>query len=1714
MTAVPHSSPHTPGGEFLRDRLAGLLLLLNLAAAEEIEGEELVSSLREFDVNGGWLDGLANGPDTADIAASLPHWLVVAENSGLALVAEAYFDGEAGDAEVEPPEPDGSAGRSAPMRSVLDELGGEVVEYLAQFWAECPQAPSPEDGCETEDRGNGAGPSTGPAHAAVFDVLGGRLAVTLATAAARPVQEAPLADGSLEWLRPMEWAGPHLAAAWEAVAELLGRFGAVGPVGRPPLPVGSWPVSLVGEDPAIGLGYALGILAEATGLPCPTVLAFGAWTADRNLAPMSAADLSGRVEALGQVGVTTVLAPTTDGWVVAGPGGRRTPPADVPAEPTLDAAATAVWGEGWADWKRARHIEELARLGWVPDPMAPRPGDTPMDEAGKLLAFFDEQPKASGPTGVPGNARNAPGKQAIARKRVAKRRRLAVVGGTARSGKTTIARQLAEGLRRRGWQVQTILSRHGELPDRDPLIEACGHATALAKHDRSRPLLLILDGLLPLQSGNNAVGALLPMVSESVGASVLAVLEYDLSAATEWKTESLDIVPALVGKPRLKQFVERATSARPGSLDRRAGLAEVEREDGTRDVGVLIRRMSTAGGDDPLLACFDGLGMRQQEAVARTAATSLIHMGVHESSLTDLTDADREALGIESLPGQELARLASVEDSERILRRAMQIEEDPDAPDLVPLASEGRVHAKAVDLVLPGVEEAMRWAPREALAWLLGARLYRAWVAAELVDRTRAGALDDWLQGAQAAELARCLTALGSSLDETTTGDFVRQFTNRLTEDPSPLRLHDLKNVIRGIRHAMATGALDFNEVAAWLQVQVNAAVSSGEGTPQERLHLLSLIEWFQSAELNEIIVKRVAEVVTDLSPTRAADYFLVLRALRLQRRLWRRVAEDADVHYEDAAGYHPVDQEPGPEMLIEYQAKAEDGFAVILAGMMLRRQVERTEWAVMIDEYQHLLSPALEHSSPRDVITALHEVRRTSGMHRNEIFKRAVDTRWDRGRYLDALRALLRRASPMEVVELLRVVQGLHAWCACLLLSVPVQGPVLWAPEPVPDNDFVRKLAEAVRADPRAAGMLLSVTYAVEEPFHQHGKTFAQRLGDAFGEQTVVHWLQTDPRPSVKYYVVKGLWEAQVSHRRSFLDLMVDIVTQALTTSRRIWGPRLALRLGSDLELGAGFLERLRKRVSVDDLLAGMSIWAPPEAQAEFHRLARALYPHALRRYAQTFDIRELAQRLANAPTIPVAEACREIAGTLRHTGGISGANLLQKTSKVIGRPNVWRDRLDSVRSGGEFTQLLRVLDRMDRGFVGRLVTSYGRDTMKTIRSEEESRLVWRTRSEMYANPVGAAGLLAALEDIAGLGKPVYQGLTSDAVLMKIFTEELQLLQNPSEQYMAALHLAQIGVGPRQALNADWTTMTYELKKLIITTVSSPRVVRDILRTMALWERRWALELVPKIDHAKLERRLRLGVLADLEPAVGLAALLTSLDDNAGAPMVFDSLKEVGWSRVVEHVHLPVGVLLLRVAARLQPQHVDAVASAVNDRVVSVLSREIVLDDRAMWLEVGHACQALSTAGFRLRNLAGPSAREPLVADAPAVARALSWLPPTPWRKRHQTLAVERLLSHPPRSPQDLTVGLAGAAAAGRLGELLELLGDLSRLSGASTRDLADLTEFAESHHDLAVALHPYRACFEMNLQAATSVASLDARRLRQSITRLMPGRMVIDPS
>lgn len=355
MTVSPLSPAAVPGTAFVRDRLVRLLTWLNRTAARDLADEELAAQSALSGLGDGWLGELLGRPDRDAVLAALPEWLTVADDSGLTVLVDvasgtaatadppeappenhARDENHVGDEHHAPdqdhaPHGDGqtaTATATAPtapaataveaararMRRLLPLLAGEVADQLAELWAYCPARAGAD--------GPGARPARPAPHAAVADGPGGRVAITLADASGP--------DRGAAWIEPVAWTGPFLIEAREAAVALLNRFGGVEPGARPELPVGVWPDGLL-PDPAVGLGHALDALAGFTGLPRPELPAFGVLTRERTLAPMTDADLTGRVEALALIGVAELLAPTASGWVRARPGGVREPVPGPPA---------------------------------------------------------------------------------------------------------------------------------------------------------------------------------------------------------------------------------------------------------------------------------------------------------------------------------------------------------------------------------------------------------------------------------------------------------------------------------------------------------------------------------------------------------------------------------------------------------------------------------------------------------------------------------------------------------------------------------------------------------------------------------------------------------------------------------------------------------------------------------------------------------------------------------------------------------------------------------------------------------------------------------------------------------------------------------------------------------------------------------------------------------------------------------------------------------------------------------------------------------------------------------------------------------------------------------------------------------------------------------------------------------------------------------------
>src|SRR5580698_4649245 len=93
---------------------------------------------------------------------------------------------------------------------------------------------------------------------------------------------------------------------------------------------------------------------------------------------------------------------------------------------------------------------------------------------------------------------------------------------------------------------------------------------------------------------------------------------------------------------------------------------------------------------------------------------------------------------------------------------------------------------------------------------------------------------------------------------------------------------------------------------------------------------------------------------------------------------------------------------------------------------------------------------------------------------------------------------------------------------------------------------------------------------------------------------------------------------------------------------------------------------------------------------------------------------------------------------------------------------------------------------------FGGREVTRSGAHNAEPIAYNMARRM-------MYDSVGGVSAMLAALEQHAGIGNDTYRYLREDDRLMRVFKGELSWIQNPAEQYSAAVNLARAGVYPDQ---------------------------------------------------------------------------------------------------------------------------------------------------------------------------------------------------------------------------------------------------------------------------------------------------------------------------
>ncbi len=183
-----------------------------------------------------------------------------------------------------------------------------------------------------------------------------------------------------------------------------------------------WPPGIAIASAGTALPMALWRLSEVAGLD-PPGLSVGHFTG-ATFSPMTEQQLTSRIAAARAVG-RDLLVPTAAGWRCIS-ANSSTRPKEISAPRTLGGAASIIWGDDWARWKRAAHAEELDRLGWHFVDWHQIPTNQPIPDR-KVTQVSQLAGYCLGKAN-PGS--------------------VIILGGTAQSGRSAIVRQLAALLSR------------------------------------------------------------------------------------------------------------------------------------------------------------------------------------------------------------------------------------------------------------------------------------------------------------------------------------------------------------------------------------------------------------------------------------------------------------------------------------------------------------------------------------------------------------------------------------------------------------------------------------------------------------------------------------------------------------------------------------------------------------------------------------------------------------------------------------------------------------------------------------------------------------------------------------------------------------------------------------------------------------------------------------------------------------------------------------------------------------------------------------------------------------------------------------------------------------------------------------------------------------------------------------------------------------------
>jgi hypothetical protein len=1331
--------------------------------------------------------------------------------------------------------------------------------------------------------------------------------------------------------------------------------------GQPPDECAYWPPGVPFTAEGAALPVALARLATITGLTAPVTLSAGRFDGE-NFLPFDEAK-AGSIFAAAKRACREILVPVRGGWRRMPPSGP--PPPEVPASRTLDGAASVIWGEDWASWKRAAHAEEMAQSGWHFIDWSQTPTTQPIADhrVSQVLQLEHYCLDKSGAGS------------------------LMVLGGTPQSGRSAIIRLLARSLsyrKRRPWLVQVIAGQTRELPDQHAALQVAAHAIASAASatEQNTRQLLVFEDLQPIGRGNAA--DVLRYVAEQLHIVVLGALEYRETSLVDWNTDNAFVATSVVGDQARRRFVEDLANA-DSNLDRRPALAALE-SGRLVDLRMLTRLMS--GQNDMSVQRHDRFAVlpdHERAALALAAAVSLISGELPEDEFAEVSEEDRSLFGVGPGRGPSTVRLVSSDDSLALLELHSRHIAPPAAPE-----PRWRTTNKLITSLLePELGRMLRAGDKAAVEWLLGARLFHQELCGMLLKGAEDnGSLEEWVGTGSPMSVLRIVPLVDLMTDKAAQLA-MQQLVDRICRGPAewpPDRLLALIRTYQQFEFLLSSSALD--DFILWLIASVDKAIGDGAGRPRERLALLYALDRLNREDAATVIAERALDVLAGLTVC-AEDYRLVTLVDQLQYRI---------VHRAPDVPLFPVDQENPVKALLDRKPDAADGVGVLLEAMNLRRGFtpqDRNNWEPLFAEYNAALDQSVRWATPIELAQALQGIA----------FPFPQFCTWVIAAWKDfsvrARELMWSNSGATDVAVLLRAVAKANAHAAFRLIN---------------DN---RGLAAVIAKrsgdakDTKGIGQLLSSIRWVEEIYQPGNVSFSFEIAEALGVDNVRELIRYDPRISVRYYVIKGVWDAQASYRHEILGEVLSIVVESMLKGRKHWGPEIAMRLALDPEMGVTALAELRDRLNPDVLLSGMTSALTAHGRALYHRLGRALYPERLpARFLSEWQVTPFVDGLMTSSPAAALEVCAEVARTL------TDADLPEAGPMIVaetGGVERWSRRLQFGRRQEAFTQAIRDLTLLDRTAAGGVL-----DHLQAVPSQiviadrPASALLARLRHAMLDGPTIAPAMLRAIHDVRPqLAVHLIDSMAQDSHSSFVFWGELKLLQDPVAQSLAARNLVRVGY-TRGSTDSAWIASAFEGKVKVMKRFVGPRSVTAILRMLASWDAEWGSTAAQLVDLARIRRRISFGSLDDIAGAIDLTRTLSALDNEAAAQEILEELLRLDLTRIGQRLGVSRLCALVDAAIVLMPDAVPQLARVLAAAMHLLIGRDVVLDINDQWLQVGRASRLLRkvhTPVIQVREASVP----PNVAYAPVVAWAATGLNQPGWGKDALGRAAAHLMARPP---------------------------------------------------------------------------------------------------